>query len=49
MPRAQRGLIARVILEDALEMLVPMTVANRRGMPAAFSLDGRAYVPALGV
>jgi hypothetical protein len=29
-PRAQRGLLGRVILEDALQMLVLMTVANRR-------------------
>ena len=29
-PRAQRGLLGRVILEDALQMLVSLTVANRR-------------------
>ena len=29
-PRAQRGLLGRVILEDALVMLVLLTVANRR-------------------
>jgi hypothetical protein len=29
-PRAQRGLLGRVILEDALAMLVSLTVANRR-------------------
>ena len=29
-PRAQRGLLGRVILEDALSMLVSLTVANRR-------------------
>jgi hypothetical protein len=29
-PRAQRGLLGRVMLEDALEMLVSLTVANRR-------------------
>jgi hypothetical protein len=29
-PRAQRGLLGRVILDDALQMLVLMTVANRR-------------------
>ena len=29
-PRAERGLLGRVILEDALAMLVSLTVANRR-------------------
>jgi hypothetical protein len=29
-PRAQRGLLGRVILDDALQMLVSLTVANRR-------------------
>jgi hypothetical protein len=29
-PRAQRGLLGRVMLEDALRMLVSLTVANRR-------------------
>lgn len=29
-PRAQRTLLGRVILEDALQMLVLLTVANRR-------------------
>ncbi|MCK6557009.1 four helix bundle protein [Candidatus Binatia bacterium] len=29
-PRAQRGLLGRVMLEDALQMLVSVTVANRR-------------------
>jgi hypothetical protein len=29
-PRAQRGLLGRVILEDALQMLVSLTLANRR-------------------
>src|SRR5438046_116316 len=29
-PRAQRKLLGRVILEDALQMLVLLTVANRR-------------------
>jgi len=29
-PRAQRGLLGRVILDDALQMLVALTVANRR-------------------
>ena len=29
-PRAERGLLGRVILEDALQMLVSLTVANRR-------------------
>ena len=30
LPRAQRGLLGRVLLEDALQMLVSLTVANRR-------------------
>ncbi len=29
-PRVERGLLGRVILEDALQMLVVLTVANRR-------------------
>lgn len=29
-PRAQRGLLGRMILDDALQMLVSLTVANRR-------------------
>jgi len=29
-PRAQRGLLGRVMIEDALQMLVSLTVANRR-------------------
>jgi hypothetical protein len=29
-PRAQRGLLGRVVLEDALQMLTLLTVANRR-------------------
>ena len=33
-PRAQRGLLGRVMIEDALRMLVSLTVANRRACGA---------------
>lgn len=42
-PRAQRGLLGRVMIEDGLQMLVQLTLANRRSdkIPALEEASGR--------
>lgn len=41
-PRAQRTLLGRVILEDALRMMVLLVVANRRASKGATRKRGQA-------
>ena len=45
-PRAQRGPLGRVILEDALRMLVSLTVANRRAEKAETLRDASGRLDA---
>ncbi len=48
-PRAQRGLLGRVILEDALQMLVSLTVANRRADKAEELREASGRLDALRI
>jgi hypothetical protein len=48
-PRAQRGLLGRVILEDALQMLVLMTVANRRAEKSETLAEASGRLDALRI
>ena len=48
-PRAQRGLLGRVILEDALQMLVSLTVANRRADKAETLREASGRLDALRI
>jgi hypothetical protein len=48
-PRAQRGLLGRVILEDALAMLVSLTVANRRADRAGTLREASGRLDALRI
>ncbi|MGH8584537.1 MAG: hypothetical protein ACREWG_17565 [Gammaproteobacteria bacterium] len=48
-PRAQRGLLGRVILEDALAMLVSLTVANRRADKAETLREASGRLDALRI
>ena len=48
-PRAERGLLGRVILEDALAMLVSLTVANRRTDEAETLRDASGRLDALRI
>ena len=48
-PRAQRGLLGRVILEDALQMLVLMTVANRRAKKGETLAEASGRLDALRI
>ena len=48
-PRAQRGLLGRVILEDALRMLVLFTVANRRHDKAETLAEASGRLDALRI
>ncbi|MCC6766201.1 MAG: four helix bundle protein [Deltaproteobacteria bacterium] len=48
-PRVERGLLGRVILEDALQMLVALTVANRRSDKAETLREASGRLDALRI
>lgn len=48
-PRAERGLLGRVILEDALAMLVSLTIANRRADKAETLREASGRLDALRI
>jgi hypothetical protein len=48
-PRAERGLLGRVILEDALALLVSLTVANRRTEKAETLREASGRLDALRI
>ena len=48
-PRAQRSLLGRVVIEDALEMLTLLTVANRRAQKAAGLAEASGRLDALRI
>jgi hypothetical protein len=49
LPRAQRTLLGRVILEDALQMLVLLTVANRRSQKSESLVEASGRLDALRI
>ena len=46
-PRAQRGLLGRVVLDDALQMLTLFTVANRRSQKSEALAEASGRLDAL--